>query len=895
MGVIKRVRAATGNLGRAWREQKKAFRRRSFLTIGQRLWIGSGIVILLVLLLGGFGFWSSSNMLATSERMAGVVERAHARQEQGERVATWMHDVQQTQAELNRINRGLMQEMMTNASRLHGFRENAADPIGDLLAGPTMKGLAEHFPQAAPSLERLKVLHEGSLADSRRLEEAWRSRHDGLAPALNELKRTILYWNLKIANTIFIHSSMGELLYEQIEGTPLEQFFASPVYRRYVETFPELESNIASARRTNRKLYEASEELYGLMLVGKWDEVRKHYRDHFPSAIKSIAVDIDRILAIENASLDAQSRAFRIVQEDLGKKLAEAAGIIKELQDAIRQEREAQQELLQKVAGEVVAQSLTMTSTLVRLRHLNLGIPLALTVLLCIGGSLVTRSIVRPINKVVDNLSEIADGTGDLTRQLEVETRDEVGDLARSFNRFVLRLRDMVVRVRDVSLGLSRATEEIRSSTREVGVWADQQNAALSRSQEALAGIVGNAEGVAGSTTALLDVSHQSTSAAMQLGATIEEISEQMHHLLKAAEQVSSSNVQMAVSVKQIEGNLQTLLNETRSTTETAAALSDRVGQIERHAEQSLKLGEAASRDAERGLQAVETSVCGIESLQKTIQDGCVAMGQLGERSRKIGKILNVIDEISDQTRLLALNATIIAAQAGEQGRGFAVVAGEVRELADRTAVSTREVTEIIEGVQQATAELEKTMLDGEETVRGEVARSHEAHEALVKIRSSTSSTQEQMNSIVASTHEQAESLRSISRAVKNEQAMLDQITVAMRQFSSGVALTAGTSESMKAIAERVSSNTTEQAAGSRHISENMESMRDMIQHIETAARDQSRRCQDVSMAVEQIHGVARLNADRTVELQRVMEELVDQAFTLETEVRTFRVEGDRC
>jgi methyl-accepting chemotaxis protein len=119
---------------------------------------------------------------------------------------------------------------------------------------------------------------------------------------------------------------------------------------------------------------------------------------------------------------------------------------------------------------------------------------------------------------------------------------------------------------------------------------------------------------------------------------------------------------------------------------------------------------------------------------------------------------------------------------------------------------------------------------------------------------------------------------------------MLDQIAAAMRQFGSGVTITAATSESMKGIAERVSSSTTEQAAGSRHISENMESMRDMVQRIETSTRNQSWRCQEVSLAVHQIHEVAGINADRTVELRRIMEELVGQASTLKDEVKAFKV-----
>jgi methyl-accepting chemotaxis protein len=195
----------------------------------------------------------------------------------------------------------------------------------------------------------------------------------------------------------------------------------------------------------------------------------------------------------------------------------------------------------------------------------------------------------------------------------------------------------------------------------------------------------------------------------------------------------------------------------------------------------------------------------------------------LGNQSKAIGKILTVIDDVADQTSLLALNAAIIAAQAGEHGKGFAVVADEIRELAERTAVSTREIAAIIGNLQTGTAEAVKAMAAGSDRVHQEVARSQVAGEALEKIRSSTLKSTEQVRGIVRATQEQSRGSRQITNSINQVASMLGQIATAIKQQTEGSRQLARAAESMKEIASQVKMSTGEQAKGSRQINTSME------------------------------------------------------------------------
>jgi methyl-accepting chemotaxis protein len=524
-----------------------------------------------------------------------------------------------------------------------------------------------------------------------------------------------------------------------------------------------------------------------------------------------------------------------------------------------------------------------------QLRQLLLGILVAATIAAALAALVLASGISRPLREVVRNLRDIAEGEGDLTRTLTVRSQDEIGELAESFNRFVARLRDMVLRTREVSLDLNGATEKIRSSSREVNDGALRQSHSLEESYRAMQGIEGSISGIAASTGSLVDSAEESSSATLELGATIEEIAAQMEKLFAVVDEVSSSINQMSVASQQVAENVEILSSSTEVTASSITELDASIKEIEENAEKTSQLSEEAARDAEKGKQTVHETIAGIGAIREMVDRAAGTIQELGNQSSAIGKILTVIDDVADQTSLLALNAAIIAAQAGEHGKGFAVVADEIRELAERTAVSTREIAAIIGNLQTGTQEAVKAMAAGSDRVHQEVTRSRAAGEALEKIRSSTLKSTEQVRGIVRATQEQSRGSRQITNSINQVASMLSQIATAIKQQTEGSRQLARAAESMKEIASQVKLSTGEQTKGSRQISVSMERIRTMIERIDEATREQNQRSRQVLEAVSSIRTIAEGNAGRTAELDQVVESLSRQTATLEEEVGAFR------
>lgn len=510
-----------------------------------------------------------------------------------------------------------------------------------------------------------------------------------------------------------------------------------------------------------------------------------------------------------------------------------------------------------------------------------------LAVLVSIG---ISRGAVRPLIQVTRNLKEIAEGEGDLTRTLNIHSRDEVGELAASFNRFVERLREMVRRTRSVSADLADATEKIRASAREVSGGAVQQSSSLEESHRAIQGIEESVSGIAESTGSLVDSAEESSSATLELGATIEQIASQMEKLFFTVEEVSSSINEMSVASQQVADNVEILSSSTEVTASSITELDASIKEIEENAEKTSRLSEEAAQDAQRGKEAVDETIEGIGAVREMVDRASTAIQELGNQSSAIGKILTVIDDVADQTSLLALNAAIIAAQAGEHGKGFAVVADEIRELAERTAVSTKEIASIIGNLQSGTKEAVTAMKAGSERVHQEVARSSAAGAALDKIRGSTLNATEQVRGIVRATQEQSRGSRQITNSINEVAAMLGQIASAIKQQSDGTQHLARAAESMKEIASQGKLSTAEQAKGSRQISGSMEKIRTMVERIDAATREQTERSRQVVEAVSNVRSISESNAARTAELDQVVEILARQTATLEDEVGAFKI-----
>ena len=196
--------------------------------------------------------------------------------------------------------------------------------------------------------------------------------------------------------------------------------------------------------------------------------------------------------------------------------------------------------------------------------------------------------------------------------------------------------------------------------------------------------------------------------------------------------------------------------------------MSQTVIDVAKNASIIAESARAASEKAKAGEAAVNKSIGESTAISQTVNASATVMKNLGEKSAQIGEIILVINDIADQTNLLALNAAIEAARAGEQGRGFAVVADEVRKLAERTAKATSEIGTMIRSVQDEVNEAITSMDTATRRVDTGVALSSEAGSTLREIVSSVDTLQAMVQQIASATEEMSSVAEHISGDVQS-------------------------------------------------------------------------------------------------------------------------------
>jgi len=219
--------------------------------------------------------------------------------------------------------------------------------------------------------------------------------------------------------------------------------------------------------------------------------------------------------------------------------------------------------------------------------------------------------------------------------------------------------------------------------------------------------------------------------------------------------------------------------------------------QSKKHAEDASDASRNASQTASMGGEIVGETVDGMQGIQNVVQGSAESIGDLARSAEQIDEIVKVIDDIADQTNLLALNAAIEAARAGEQGRGFAVVADEVRRLAERTGKATDEIGKVIAAVQQKTASAVKAMESGLSSVQKGRELADQAGQSLQEIVATSNRVLSMIEQIAAGSVEQAQVAEDLSQRVET----IRQVTAVTSQKA---AESAGAAKSLSHQAEQL-------------------------------------------------------------------------------------------
>src|ERR1700682_3741365 len=294
----------------------------------------------------------------------------------------------------------------------------------------------------------------------------------------------------------------------------------------------------------------------------------------------------------------------------------------------------------------------------------------------------------------------------------------------------------------------------------------------------------------------------QGASAWSQVAGASDESAKISLQTSSAIDEVTSTMHEMSVNVQNMVKSTQT---QASSVSETSASIDQMVASIQRVADTAKVLLDISNRSREEvhsGIGTMEKATDGLNRINTTIRSSGEIIDSLGTRADDIGKIVEVIDDLAEQTNLLALNAAIEAARAGEHGLGFAVVADEVRKLAEKSAQSTKEISELIESIQK------------------------EARKAVENMEKSTTIVNEGLNL----GQDLNAALRKISNVVTEVYKFAQEIGAATNEQSHGSSQIAGGTTRLNEITHEINSAVEEQASGAQAVVQAMERMRELVQ-----------------------------------------------------------------
>ena len=392
---------------------------------------------------------------------------------------------------------------------------------------------------------------------------------------------------------------------------------------------------------------------------------------------------------------------------------------------------------------------------------------------------IVVNALVKPIKNLQDAANKVAEG--DVKVSVAIQSDDEIGHLTNSFNVMVENIRSSMKEIKEKSTLAEKAAQE---AEREKRISSEKEEYLQNNAKEMLEKMERLSEGDLSVRLNYEDKDELITklfkgfnNVVSNLRNVILKVTEAVQATASAANQISSSTEEMAAGAQE----------QSSQATEVAGAVEEMTKTIletSKNASVAAESSKFANETGLKGTKKVEESKNGMNKIVSSAQNTAHIISSLTNKTDQIGEITQVINDIADQTNLLALNAAIEAARAGEQGRGFAVVADEVRKLAERTTKATKEIADMIKMIQREAKDADESMNEAKTAVELGMKLTDEVGVVLNEISHENNKVADVVGQVAAASEEQSSAAEQISKNIESISSVTQQSASGLQQIA---------------------------------------------------------------------------------------------------------------
>jgi methyl-accepting chemotaxis protein len=688
------------------------------ISIRARLILGFCAIMSLVIILVAFTYWGTARIEAANQKVQKNLAYSTSTRKLATETTTWMNLLNKTRSAHDEELRLLAQALLQNKTPEEMEKIRPGTALSKLLKHPERSRLEAEIPELKDLFSRLEKQHKTLQATATEIKETWHARHEGLEKALNDLKRTQIYWALKVANMLFVQSSITELVEENLADTPLEQFRESDIFTQHAPEFDILRTRINAAAQSNKELWQASHQLNDLMMRAEWEKARILYRDKVPPLVKSISVDIDTVLQIETYILRSQTQAVAILNERLVPQAHDATQTLGDIGSALNVAMESRGALAEE-GSRAVARSQMETAALIgQIQYAAVILGLVILIAGLGGGWALIRSIVGPLHQSVEMIQQL--DAGNLGKRLHMQRKDEIGKMATLLDSFADHLEhDILHAFKKLAAGdFTFKARGIISSP-------------LQRANEALSTLIANIRSMGN------DLNHEATL------------------LAAASEELSAGSSQQNSELGHISASMESLTAEIRHNLENTRETMD----LSQRANTSVKRGYTRIQDMVNAMEEINSAGQNVQKIITVIdeiafQTNLLALNAAVEAARagQHGKGFAVVAE---EVRNLASRSARAAAETSE------LIEGSIRKgnIGLKIAHDTREVLdEIVSEVEQVTSYVGR-ITSSSNTQSEQVGQINNSLEQIGNITAQTSTAASQSAESAQKLQQQAERL----------------------------------------------------------------------------------------------------------------------------------------